>query len=323
MLSGLLAALLSIGASASGGELHLYTSLDPLEVGAYVQAFEAASGVRVRWVRLSSGELLTRVRAERARPQASVWFGGSSAEFTFAAAEGLLEPYRPSTFTDFAPGRRDPEWRWVGISESLVGFASSPSVLKEQGASIPRAWKDLLAPELHDVVSMAYAYTSGTAYTIAASLVQLFGESGAAAYWRALDRNVHHYNRSGSACVTQVGLKEVGICIAFTNDILTKGVSRGYDIVMTFPAEGAAYEVDAMGMIRGAPEPELARRFIDFIVDVPAQRLLAENHRVPVRPEAGPGKDIPADVKRMPFDPAAAARTRGQTIELWREATGQ
>lgn len=279
----------------------------------------------VRWVRLSSGELLVRVRAERARPQASVWFGGSSAELMFAANDGLLERHHPATFDQLPPSARDPDWRWVGLSESLVGFASNPRVLAEQGAAVPRAWRDLLRPELRGLVSMAYAYTSGTAYTIVAALAQLFGEAEAVEYWRALDRNVHHYNRSGSACVTQTGLGEVGVCVAFTNDIVTKGIDRGYGLVMTFPEEGAAAEVDGMALLAGAPEAALGRRFLDFMLDLPAQRLVARKHRIPVRPDAGPGDGIPAAnaVRRIAFDPARAASTRTRVVELWREATGQ
>jgi iron(III) transport system substrate-binding protein len=305
-------------------ELHVYTSLDPLETEAYVRAFEEETGIAVRFVRMSSGELLVRVRAEHQRPQASLWLGGASAELTFAANEGLLEPYHPTTFDGHAEGRRDPQWRWMGISESLVGFVSNPSVLKEQGAVVPSSWSDLLRPEYHGLVSMAYAYTSGTAYTIVASLAQLFGEERAFEYWRALDKNVHHYNRSGSACVTQVGLGEIGTCIAFTNDILTKGVAKGYPVVMSFPKEGAAYEVDGMAAIQGGPEPELAHRFMDWILDRGGQALIAKMHRIPVRDDAGPGVGLPSEpIPRIAFSSAQAARDRGRIVELWREATGQ
>jgi iron(III) transport system substrate-binding protein len=305
-------------------ELHVYTSLDPLEATTYVQAYERASGVTVRWVRMSSGELLVRIRAERDRPQASVWFGGSSAELSIAAKDGLLAAHRPRTFDQFREGTRDVEWRWVGISEGLVGFASNPRVLAEQGARPPRSWRELLEPQYRGLVSYAYAYTSGTAFTLVANLAQLFGEDQAVEYWKKLDRNVHHYNRSGSACVTQVGLGEIGTCIAFTNDILTKGVKRGYDVVMTFPEEGAAFEVDALGLIRGAPEEELGRAFIDFMLDVPAQRLFGPNNRVPIRPDVPGNADIPhAEVKRITYDAAEAAAKRPRLVELWREATGQ
>lgn len=304
--------------------LVIYTSLDPTEMQLYVDAFTHTTSISVRWVRLSTGEILTRVRSERQRPQASLWFGGSSAEFTFAAADGLLDAHHPKSFDQFRPSTRDPEWRWMGMSESVVGFASNPRVLAEQGAMPPTAWRDLLRPEYRGLVSMAYAYTSGTAYTIVASLAQLFGERESLEYWRALDQNVHHYNRSGSACVMQVSLGEVGTCIAFTNDIINKGLERGYPIVMTFPDEGAAFEVDSMAVLAGAPEPELARGFVEWVLGTEAQALLATRNRVPMRSDVPVSPRLPAHtVKRIDYSAAKAAGNRKKLVDLWREATGQ
>jgi iron(III) transport system substrate-binding protein len=303
-------------------ELHVYTSLDPLDAQRYLGAFEAETRVPVRWVRMSSGEVLTRVRAERNRPQASVWLGGSASEFALAASEGLLEANHPKSFDAFPPGTRDPLWRWVGVSTSPIGFVSNPAVLSEQGASVPHAWKDLLAPQLRGLVSMAYAFTSGTAYTIIASHVFLMGEDGAVSFWRALDQNVHHYNRSGSACVTQVGLGEIGTCIAFSNDILTKGVQKGYPVVLTFPEEGTAHEVNGMALLRGAPEEELGRRLIDFLLDAPAQRLFAQMNNVPIRQDAAAPEQTGGS-KAIEMDTDRASSERRRWVELWREATGQ
>ncbi|MCK6549101.1 ABC transporter substrate-binding protein [Myxococcota bacterium] len=304
--------------------LVVYTSLDPTEMQLYVDAFTRTTSISVRWVRLSTGEILTRVRSERQRPQASVWFGGSSAEFTFAAADGLLEAHHPKTFDQFRASTRDPEWRWMGMSESVVGFASNPRVLAEEGAKPPTAWRDLLKPEYRGLVSMAYAYTSGTAYTIVASLAQLFGERESLEYWRALDKNVHHYNRSGSACVMQVSLGEVGTCIAFTNDIINKGLEKGYPIVMTFPEEGAAFEVDSMALLAGAPHPEKGRRFLEWALSKEAQALLATRNRVPMRDDVPVSPRLPAKtVKRIDYSAAKAAGKRKQLVDLWREATGQ
>jgi iron(III) transport system substrate-binding protein len=314
-------ALVSAG-SAAAEELHVYTSLDPLDAEQYLRAFETESGVSVRWVRMSSGEVLTRIRAERSRPQASVWLGGSASEFALAASEGLLEANHPRSFDAFAAGTRDPSWRWVGVSTSPIGFASNPAVLKEQGASVPHAWKDLLAPGLRGLVSMAYAFTSGTAYTIIASHVFLMGEDGAERFWRALDQNVHHYNRSGSACVTQVGLGEIGTCVAFSNDILTKGVQKGYPVVLTFPEEGTAHEVNGIALLHDAPEDALGRRLIDFMLDVTAQRLFSKMNNVPIRPDVT-GPELGAVSKPIEMDTDRAARERRHWVEMWREATGQ
>src|SRR5439155_5913324 len=124
-------------------------------------------------------------------------------------------------------------------------------------------------------VSMAYAYASGTSYTVIASLVQLMGEAPALDFLKKLDDQVHHYSRSGAACVTQVGLGEIGTCVAFSHDILSKAVRKGYPVVLTFPREGTGYEVGGVGLIRGGPEPEAGRSFIDWVLSVRAQELLA------------------------------------------------
>ena len=85
---------------------------------------------------------------------------------------------------------------------------------------------------------MAYAYTSGTANTLLAAIVQLMDEETGFDYIAKLDRNVHHYNRSGSACVTQVGFGEVAVGIAFSHDIVKKGPAKGYPVVLSFPEGG-------------------------------------------------------------------------------------
>ena len=47
----------------SGEALHLYTALDTNEAKIYIRAFEEESGIQVRWVRLSAGEVLVRIRS--------------------------------------------------------------------------------------------------------------------------------------------------------------------------------------------------------------------------------------------------------------------
>src|SRR5512136_1392542 len=77
----------------AGDVLHMYTALDPNEAKVYVEAFTKDTKINVEWVRLSAGEVLTRLKAESKNPQVSVWFGGSSDEFTAGRKEGLLTPY--------------------------------------------------------------------------------------------------------------------------------------------------------------------------------------------------------------------------------------
>ena len=309
----------------SGKVLHLYTALDINEAKIYIRAFEEESGIEVRWVRLSAGEVLVRIRSERANPQVALWFGGPSPEFIVAKREGLLAPYAPRIDFEPLPSTFDEAHHWTGFYFGAIGFASNTEILERKGIEPPTSWSDLLKPELKGEISVAYAYTSGTANTLLAAIVQMMGEEAGFDYIAKLDRNVHHYNRSGSACVTQVGFGEVGVGIAFSHDIVKKGPAKGYPVVLSFPKEGTGFEIGAMALVKGGPNQVAAKRFMDWALSVRAQNLMQKWFRTPLNPQAEVAKGaVTADkVKLIEFDSIWAANHRQRLVERWREITAQ
>ena len=75
--------------------LHMYSALDTAETQLYIPAFEKDTGIKVEWVRLSSGEVLARLRAEAKNPQVSIWFGGPSQDHIAGKKAGISVPYKP------------------------------------------------------------------------------------------------------------------------------------------------------------------------------------------------------------------------------------
>jgi len=272
---------------------------------------------------MSSGEVLARIKAEAKNPQMGLWLAGTAADFTSAKQENLLEPYTPKTDFTLEPRYRDPEGYWTGFYFGVIGFASNTHFLAEHGLSPPASWQDLLKPEWQGQIGMAYPYTSSTAYTLLASLVTLMGEDQAFDYLRRLDRQVHHYNKSGSACVTQVGLGELGVGIAFAHDILTKGVAKGYPVTLSFPAEGSGYEIGAMALIRDGPDLEPAKRFMDWMLSERGQSLMQQWHRVPLNPRAWVDPQAVGQEKAhlIQVEIDWAGQNRDLLIARWRETT--
>lgn len=74
--------------------LTVYTALPDTEVPTYYSEFQKETGIKIQSVRLSAGELLARVTAEKNNPQASVWFGSSLDNFVPAGKAGFLEAYQ-------------------------------------------------------------------------------------------------------------------------------------------------------------------------------------------------------------------------------------
>lgn len=320
------AVLLLAGTPAFGANvLHMYTALDTNETKLYIPEFEKDTGIKVEWVRMSAGEVLARIRAEANNPQASVWFGGPSQEHIAAKKFGLLAPYKPNLDWTLPPNGHDAEWQWVGYYFGAIGFGSNSNILKKINAEPPASWEDLLKPAFKNQIAIAFPYTSGTSYTVLATLVQMWGEDKAFDYWKKLNANVHHYDKSGSAPVTQAGLGEVGVAIAFSHDLISKGSAKGYPVVMSFPKEGTGYEIGAMSVIKGGPEPELAKKFIDWALSVRAQNLMQQWYRIPLNPKAtvAAGAVRADQVKLINFDAVKAGDEKDRLIKRWRQEIGQ
>ena len=325
----LLAAIAAAGFSSPGQEarvLHIYTAFDTEEAQLYIEAFEAETGIDVEWVRMSSGEVLARVEAEASNPQASVWHAGSNTSHINAASKGLLAPYRPNTDFQLQAQLHADDWAWTGFYTGAIGFISNKEFLQKKGAKAPTSWRDLLNPAFAKNVAMAYPYTSGTAYTTYATLVQMLGENETLDWWARFDRqSIFQYTKSGTGCIPMVGLGEVGVGIAFSHDIVAKGINQGYPVVMTFPEEGTGYEVGGLSLIKGGPEPELGKQFIDWCYTKKAQDLFQKYSRLPVNPKAtvAPGAVTMDDVKLIDYDAIWAGENKDRLIEAWRDRIGK
>jgi len=331
-LSLLLVAGLAL-AGAAADTLTLYTAFDADQALPYIEAFEASHpDIDVEWVRLSSGEVYTRIQAEAANPQASLWFGGSNTSHIAAAKAGLLEPYKESLAWQYIdPVFKDPDGLWIGLYVGYIGIVSNTEFLTEVGAEAPASWADLLKPEFTGEITLAYAFSSGTAYTTLAGMLTAIGSSDVGfdaddeVYVKAFSDQVGQYNTSGSAAATMVGLGEFGVGMVFSHDIIKKAIAPGYPVVMTFPSEGTSYEIGGMALIKGGPELETAKIFYDWAMSKEAQDLYQEFFRVPLNPEAELAEGLvkASDVNVLPIDLIWYGDNKEAMLDKWSEVTGE
>ena len=281
------------GESSGSNELTVYTAFPEAEVAYYFNAFEEATGIKVNALRLSAGEMLTRVAAEKDNPQASLMFGGSTDNYIAASNQGLLEAYQSPELSNTPENYLDPDGVWNPIYVGAIAFACNKDWFADKGYDYPTSWDDLLDPKYQDMIIMAHP--SGTAYTVLATLIQLKGEDAVWDYLKELDKNMSQYTKSGSAAPNGVALGEAAIALTFSHDGL-QPTTEGYPIELSFPTDGTGYEVGAMALIKGGPadEQENAKKFIDFMCSAEGQNLYAENNsfRVPTNSQATPAEGL-------------------------------
>ncbi len=254
---------------------------------ALVQAFEKKTSIKPTMLRLSAGEAINRIRAERASPQASVLYGIGLPSMMTLKADGLLDAYRPSTAAEIPGKYKDPDGFWTGTDIDFIGFASNKQFLAEKKIKAPQSWEDLTKPEFAGQVCLGSPATSGTGYTFITTVLQVMGEQKGWDYLKRFNANVAQYTRSGIGPTQLVGRGEVGVGILFAHDILGS-IHKGFPMEMSLPQEGTGYDLFCSVLLKGAPEPEAARAFLDWACSPEAIELLAasEYFDVPTHPKA-------------------------------------
>ena len=142
-------------ASSGSKELTVYTAFPEAEVVYYFNEFEKETGIKVNYIRLSAGEMLTRVEAEKENPQATLMFGGSTDNYIAAVEKGLLEPYQSPELSNTPASYIDPTGTWNPIYVGCIAFACNKEWFADKGLSYPTSWEELLKPEFKGEIIMA------------------------------------------------------------------------------------------------------------------------------------------------------------------------
>ncbi|HQZ46571.1 MAG TPA: ABC transporter substrate-binding protein [Usitatibacteraceae bacterium] len=287
------------------------------------EEFEKATGIKVNFVRFSSGEALARVIAEKNNPRVDVLFGGPVETHSAGIKEGIFEAYKPPTYDKLAPRFRHADGQWVAIADDPLVFMTNAKFLKENGLKPPASWNDLLNPAYKNMLQMADARTSGTAVTRIFSVLEVNGrdENKAFEYLKKLRPNVQIYTKSGGGGTLPVGLGQAGGGIFFIVDALdTK--AKGYDVVISFPKEGIGTAAEAIALVKGAKNPAAGKKLIDW-ASSPAMQSLFAKHKInflPAHPDVAPEAslaEVLKDAKIFPIDAEYAGANRKRVVERW------
>ena len=288
--------------------------------------FEKATGVKASVTQKATGELFAQIKAEAANPKGDIWWAGPGDSFLQAAEEGLLETYKSSNLDQLHDwARREAEiskYRVAGVYGGVLALGYNTELFDKRKLPVPKCWKDLTNPLYKGEVMLSNPNSSGTAYMMLATLVQVFGEDEAFRYMKALNTNVNQYARSGIGPMTAVTRGETGIGSTVLHGVINE-IVRGFPVKPILPCEGVGYEVGSMAIIRGARNLDNAKKFFDWALTVEAQKIgldikeyaLPTNKHVPLPPQ------VPrlSDVKLIDYDTAkyGSAAERKRLLERW------
>lgn len=313
---GLAAAALLPGVAQAQKKLVVYTSNESTLNDLVFGAFTKETGIAVEPVVAGSGVVIRRLQAEKERPLGDIVWGISRS--LLQTNKALFAPYASRNRDAIPIEYRDPADLWIGNNLHLLVILQNTKILPaDQG---PKGWSDLLDPKWKGKIAFTDPANSGSAYTTVTLLVDLWG--GGDAGWKkvvALFKNLKVLNRS-SLVFQGVGNGEypLGISLEYAGPMWAAG---GAPVKTIYPADGTVAAMEGVAIIKGGPNPESARAFVDFVnrKDV-REMILKATFRRPTRTDLDlsslPGGMPPlASLKMLDYDEAGWTDKRKETLE--------
>jgi iron(III) transport system substrate-binding protein len=255
-------------------------------LGYFEAEFEKANPtIDVQWVDMGSQEVLDRIRAEKANPQADVWFGAPAEAFDRAAGEGLLQPYEPTWSGTVSGQAMDAQHLWYGTYLTPEVIAYNSEALTE--AQAPKDWDEVLDPKWRGKVIIRDPIASGTMRAIfGAIMARSIAETGSskAGYdWlRRLDANTREYVLNPTILYQKLGRREGIITLWDMPDIATLQQRVGIKVGYIIPSSGTPLLVDGIAIVKGTKHEVEARKFYDFVTTPAALKVAADKFlRIP------------------------------------------
>lgn len=282
----------SLAHAAAEDRLVVYCSAQNTMCEQEVQAFQEKYGIKTSFIRGGTGSMLARIEAEKSNPQGDVWYGGTLDPHSQAGEMGLLEAYKSPNLEYIPDELKDPAKVKGNYSSAIylgiLGFGVNTERLEKLGKPVPKCWKDLVDPQYKNEIQAADPQSSGTAYTQIATFVQLWGEDEAFKFLKELNKNVSQYTKSGNTATRNTARGEASIGIGFLHEHSLEK-EKGAPVEIVVPCEGTGYEIGGVSIIKGARNPENAKKFVDWALSKEAQELSwkkGETHQILTNREA-------------------------------------
>ena len=276
VLLGLVVGLAGCGGQPESKEINVLCTPQEEWCQGMKQEFEAKYGITVNYVRMSSGEALARIQAEKDNPTFDIWWGGPIDSFISAKKDGLLEAYASPNYKNLRDQAKfkDADNYWAGIYVGTLAFCTNTNWLADNpGAAAPTSWADLLKPEFKGQIMVAHPSTSGTSYTALCTVLQMMGEGPGWEYMTSYAGQMLQFTKSGAAPAKFVGQGEAAVGIVFSHDIVNEIENNKLPLLLTFPEEGTGFEIGGMGILKGAKHLDAAKKWFDWALTAEAQAL--------------------------------------------------
>jgi len=288
-IAALLAALSATAAGAQ--ELNLYSSRHYDTDEKLYSDFEDATGIAINRIEGNADELIARMQTEGVNSPADVLITVDAGRLWRAEEAGIFQPTHSELLDERIPAAlRHPEGLWFGFSSRARIIVYDKD---DVDPALIQTYEDLARPELKGKICIR---SSSNIYNLSlmASLIEHDGQD-AATQWA--NDVVGNFARAPEGNDTaQIEAVAAGQCdVAVVNSYYVARILNADDdaskaiaeeIAVVFPNQqdrGTHVNISGAGVVAGAPHPEAAVKFLEYLASDQAQAYFAGgNNEYPV-----------------------------------------
>ncbi|MGB8648157.1 MAG: thiamine ABC transporter substrate-binding protein [Anaerolineae bacterium] len=264
-----------------------------------INAFEQANNVRVRI--LKSGDagaaLNKEILAGPTNPLGDAFFGVDNTFLSRALKANIFDSYKPAGIDAIpAPFKLDSQFRLTPTDYGDVCLNYDKGWFTQNKIALPKTLEDLTQPAYKSLLVVENPATSSPGLAFLLATIAHFGPDKYIDYWKGLRANdvavSDSWDDAFNAQFTLSGKGDRPIVVSYGTDPAAEVFfSNGK---YTEPPNGVVLgdqtcfrQIEFIGVLKGAKHPDLARKFIDYMVSVHFQ------------------EDIPGQMFVYPVNPAA------------------
>jgi iron(III) transport system substrate-binding protein len=287
ILAGLFHLTFSMGeALAQDKVLNLYTARHYATDEAFYNDYTKATGIKVNRIEGGEDALFERIKAEGANSPADVFLTVDVARLWRAEQAGIFAPVKSTTLTKRIPAHvRDAANKWFGFSARarVIAYDKSkvkPSAIARYEDLADRKWKGEICTR-----SSSHPYN----LSLISSMIVHLGEDKATGWARGVANNLARPPRGGDT--DQLRAVAAGECaIAISNHYYYVRLMRSQKpedkaavekVGLVWPNQdgrGTHVNISGGGVLKHAPHPDAAVKFLEYLASEAAQTLFAKGN---------------------------------------------
>ena len=269
------------------GEVVVYTSRAEALFKPVIEAFNAAyPDIKVTVLNGSNSELAARILEERANPKADVLINSDILTMENLAAEGVFAPNDSAAVMAVPADYRADDGSWVALTlRARVIMYNTDLVSPEE---LPKKMVDLADPKWKDALGSANS-TNGAMMAQLVIMRNQLGEPATEAFIQGLLENNAQFFGGHTDVRKAVGAGELKLGLV-NHYYYHLSKAEGAPVGVIYPDQedgglGLMVNSTNAGIIKGGPNPEMARIFVDFMLSPAGQKIYAErNYEYPIVP---------------------------------------